>query len=127
MELTGYKTYKELDAWIKCRNLAKEVYHVTVSFPREELYGLTSQIRRSAVSIPSNIAEGYGRQFKKETIHFLHIARGSMYELETHLYIAFDLTFIREDRLNELMALIEEYRKLLSGLIKYFENNSNLK
>jgi four helix bundle protein len=98
MEATGYKTYKDLDAWIKTRCLTKEVYAVTMSFPKEELYGLTSQIRRSAVSIPSNIAEGYGRQYKKETIHFLHIARGSIYELETQLYVAFDLSFISENK-----------------------------
>jgi four helix bundle protein len=99
MELTGYKTYKELDAWIKCRQLVKEVYNVTMSFPKEELYGLTSQMRRCAVSIPSNIAEGYGRQYKKETIHFLHVARGSIYELETQLYVAFDLTYISQNKL----------------------------
>ena len=127
MESTVYKTYKELDVWIKSRILVKEIYATTMNFPKEELYGLTSQIRRSAVSIPSNIAEGYGRQYKKETIHFLHIARGSIYELETQLYVAFDLKFTPEQRFNELINLIEECRKLLSGLIKYFENNNNLK
>lgn len=127
MEVTGYKTYKELDVWIKFRILVKEIYAATMDFPKEELYGLTSQIRRSAVSVPSNIAEGYGRQYKKETIQFLHIARGSLYELETQLYIAFDLKFISENKLNELIVMIEECRKLLSGSIKYFENNTNLK
>ena len=122
-----YKTYKELDVWIKSRAIVKEVYATTMNFPKEKLYGLTSQIRRSAVSIPSNIAEEYGRQYKKETIHFLHIARGSVYEVETQLYVAFGLKFISEQKLNELMILIEECRKLLSGLIKYFESNINLK
>src|SRR5258708_29111896 len=119
MESAVYKTYKELDVWIKSRILVKEIYATTMSFPKEELYGLTSQIRRSAVSVPSNIAEGYGRQYKKETIHFLHIARGSIYELETQLYVAFDLKFIPEQRFNELIVLIEECRKLLIGLINY--------
>jgi len=125
--MTVYKTYKELDVWIKARTLVKEVYTATMNFPKEELYGLVSQIRRSAVSIPSNIVEGYGRQYKKETIQFLHIGRGSLYELETQLYIAFDLKFIPEIKFNELILMIEECRKLLSGLIKYFESNNNLK
>ena len=127
MGLTVYKTFKELDVWIKSRILVKKVYAATMNFQKEELYGLTSQIRRSAVSIPSNIAEGYGRQYKKETIHFLHFGRGSLYELETQLYIALDLKFIPEIKLNELIIMIEECRKPLNGLIKYFESNDNLK
>jgi four helix bundle protein len=127
MSAAGYKTYKDLDVWLKCRSLVKEVYQVTRRFPKEEVYGLTSQIRRCTISIPSNIAEGYGRQYKKETIHFLYVARGSMYELETQLYVSFDLAFVSEQKLNELIGLIEECRKLLSGLIKYFESNNSLK
>lgn len=127
METTRYKTYKELDVWIKSRILVKEVYTTTISFPKEEVYGLVSQIRRCAVSVPSNIAEGYGRQYKKETIQFFQIARGSLYELETQLYISFDLKYISETRLNEFVSMIEECRRLLSGLIKYFENNDKLK
>jgi four helix bundle protein len=127
MEVANYKTYKDLDVWIKARILVGHVYRITTSFPKEELYGLTSQIRRCAISIPSNIAEGYGRQYKKETLQFLHIARGSLYELETQLYISFDLKFISENELNGIVTMIEECRKLLSGLIRYFENNNNLK
>lgn len=123
--MSEYKTYKDLDAWIKARKLVKEIY--LIGFPKEEMYGLASQMRRSAVSIPSNIAEGYGRQYKKETIQFLHIARGSLYELETQIYIAFDLNYIKEEQLNLIITSIEENRKLLSGLIKYFENNMILK
>jgi len=122
-----YKTYKELDVWIKSRNLVKEVYLVTLTLPKEELYGLSSQIRRSAVSVPSNIAEGYGRQYKKETLQFLHIARGSLYELETQLYICSDLNYINEEQVSKIILLVVENRKLLSGLIKYFENNAILK
>lgn len=84
-------------------------------------------MRRSVVSIPSNIAEGYGRQHKRETVQFLHIARGSVYELETQMYISLDLQYINEDQLNSIITLIEESRKLLSGLIKYFENSTSLK
>jgi len=122
-----YKTYKELDVWKKARAFVKEVYIITRDFPNEEKYGLMSQMRRCAVSIPSNIAEGYGRQFKKETLQFLHISRGSLYELETQIYIAYDLSFIAEDKMNTLLTDLEECRRLLSGLINYFEKNLSLK
>jgi four helix bundle protein len=125
--MSDYKTYKELDVWMKSRALVKDIYLATKDFPKDELYGLVSQIRRCAVSIPSNIAEGYGRQYKKETIQFLHIARGSLYELETQLYIAADLHYLQESVLNPLLLQLEGCRKLLSGLIKYFETNTNLK
>ena len=122
-----YKTYKELDVWKKARAFVKEIYIITRDFPNEEKYGLMSQMRRCAVSIPSNIAEGYGRQFKKETVQFLHISRGSLYELETQMYIAYDLSFISEEKLNKLFADLEECRRLLSGLINYFEKDISLK
>lgn len=122
-----YKTYKDLEVWIKARVLTKQVYLLTTEFPKEEQYGLTSQMRRCVVSVPSNIAEGYGRQYKKETIQFFHIARGSLYELETQLYIATDLGYLGETLFNEVLKRLEECRKLLSGLINYFENNSTLK
>ncbi|MBL7732790.1 MAG: four helix bundle protein [Chitinophagaceae bacterium] len=122
-----YKTYQELDAWLKARELVKNIYLVTKNFPKEEIFGLAAQIRRCAVSVPSNIAEGYGRQYKKETIHFFYIARGSLYELETQIIIATDLLFIPQEVLNDVIRQIEHCRKLLSGLIKYFENNTQLK
>ena len=122
-----YKTYKELDVWKKARAFVKEIYIITRDFPNEEKYGLMSQMRRCAVSIPSNIAEGYDRQFKKETLQLLHISRGSLYELETQIYIAYDLSFISEEKLNKLLADLEECRRLLSGLINYFEKNLSLK
>jgi len=125
--MSEYKTYRELDVWIKARAFVKEIYLFTKEFPKEELYGLTSQMRRCAISIPSNIAEGYGRQYKKETLHFFHIARGSLYELETQLYIAYDLMYLSGPVFERLILQMEECRKLLGGLIKYFENNSNLK
>lgn len=75
--------YTELDVWKYSREMVKLVYKITKSFPNEELYGLTNQIRRSAVSVPSNIAEGVGRQSNKETIHFIYIAKGSLQEVET--------------------------------------------
>lgn len=78
--MTGYKN---LEVWKKSMQLVKEVYTITVVFPKQEAYGLTSQTRRAAVSVPANIAEGCGRLFKKDTRQFLHVARGSLYELET--------------------------------------------
>ena len=125
--MTQQKSYKELDVWIKARGLVKEIYIITSNFPKEEQYSLAIQLKRCAISIPSNIAEGCGRQYKKETLHFLHIARGSLYELETQLYLAFDLDYITNEKLDALLSKMEETRKLLSGFMNYFESNSILK
>jgi four helix bundle protein len=110
--------YKELDIWLQARELVKNVYVLTTSFPKDELYSLTSQIRRCAVSVPSNIAEGCGRQSAKETIHFLHIARGSLFELETQLILADDLNYLDSDR-TTILSEIERVKKLLNGFINY--------
>ena len=88
------KVYTELEVWKESRILVKDIYSITKSFPKEEIYGLSNQLRRCAVSIPSNIAEGCGRRTSADTIQFLHISRGSLYELETQLYIALDLNYI---------------------------------
>jgi four helix bundle protein len=122
--MTSLSSYNQLEVWKKARVLVCEVYRLTGRFPKEELYGLTSQLRRAAESIPSNIAEGCGRQYKKETIQFQFIARGSQYELETELYLAFDLGFISEDELTKILELLVECRKLLSGFIKYLETST---
>lgn len=90
------KNYIDLDVWKGARVLSKEVYLASSQFPSEEKFGLTSQIRRAVVSIPSNIAEGCGRNYPKDNIQFFYIARGSIYEVETQLYLAFDLDFISE-------------------------------
>lgn len=97
--------------------LVKELYRITQSFPKEELYGITSQIRRAAVSIPSNIAEGYGRGHEKELIQFLYIALGSASELETQLIICKDIGYVSETVFNELNDLNVEIIKMLSALI----------
>jgi four helix bundle protein len=81
------RNYQTLDVWKSAMELVKNAYLLTKNYPKEELYALSSQTKRASVSIPSNIAEGMGRQYKKDTIHFLHIARGSIYELETVLNI----------------------------------------
>lgn len=110
--------YSELEVWKEARILVNDVYSTTKGFPKEEIYGLTSQIRRSAISIPSNIAEGCGRQTAKETIHFLHIARGSIYELETQMILASDLNYIPSGT-NTVLEKIERVKKLLNGFINY--------
>ncbi|PSR54909.1 four helix bundle protein [Adhaeribacter arboris] len=114
------KSYTELEVWQKSRKLAGLIYRLTATFPKEEIFALTSQLRRSAVSIPSNIAEGCGRSSAKDSIQFFYIARGSLYELETQLFISFDLNYVDENTLNESLALVTECKKLLHGFIKYF-------
>jgi|AntAceMinimDraft_16_1070373.scaffolds.fasta_scaffold451022_1 four helix bundle protein len=111
------KTHKDLDAWRKSLDLVEMVYKVTKEFPKEELYGLTNQLRRAAVSIPSNIAEGAGRGSKKEFIQFLHIALGSLSEVETQLIIAKRLGYL--DNLDSIEEQIQTVRKLILGLIRY--------
>ena len=93
------KNYKELNVWQKSYKLCLHIYKVTKRFPRDEMYGLTSQIRRSAVSIPSNIAEGYGRKTTLEYVRFLYIAYGSVCELETQTMISGDLGYVGKERL----------------------------
>ena len=111
--------YTELEIWKKSRTLVSEIYQLTSSFPKEEIYGLTNQIRRAAVSVPSNIAEGNGRGTSKDSNHFNFIARGSIYELETQLFIAFDLGYISEDQLKSILDKISECKKILQGFINY--------
>lgn len=111
------KTYKELIVWQKSYKLSLLVYELTKSFPKEELYAIVSQIRRAVISIPSNIAEGYCRQSKKEYVQFLQIAFASGAELETQLLIARDLSYISTKRFDEVNSLLEEVMKMLNSLI----------
>lgn len=104
--------YKELIVWQKSVDLAVKIYEVTKDFPREELYGLTSQIRRSAVSIPSNIAEGAGRNSKKDFNNFLGISNGSSCELDTQLIIAQRINFINQSLQESLQQEINEIQKM---------------
>jgi len=112
------KTYRDLIVWQKAMALVTEIYKVTKSFPRREDYGLTSQIRRCAVSIPSNIAEGYGRHSRNEYVRFLQIALGSLYELQTQLEIAANLGYLKEDDFNRLYEMTREIERMLSSLIR---------
>ncbi|MEZ2339315.1 four helix bundle protein [Mucilaginibacter sp. RCC_168] len=103
---------KELKIWQKAIDLAVEVYKATASYPTDERFGLTSQIRRASVSISSNIAEGAGRNSKKEFCNFLGIANGSAYELQTQLVISNKLNLLPDDLLNDLLKQIEELQKM---------------
>jgi four helix bundle protein len=118
--------YRDLIAWRKATQLAVEIYRVTQKFPKDELYGLTSQMRRAAVSVASNIAEGKGRYSRKEFAQFLYRARGSLLELETQLFIARELQYLEpltfrrmEDRTNEL-------GRILNGLTKSVLDSRNV-
>jgi len=113
------RTHKDLDVWKKSIELVKCIYQTTSGFPKEEIYALTSQMRRCVVSIPSNIAEGATRQSNKEFIQFLFISLGSASELETQLIISKELNYIEESTYQNLNAKIEEVSKMLNGLIKY--------
>ncbi|HVO75925.1 MAG TPA: four helix bundle protein [Ignavibacteriaceae bacterium] len=113
--------YKELKVWQKERELVKFIYELTKNFPKEELYALTSQVRRAVVSVPSNIAEGAGHFSSKKFSRFLEIGYASTCELDTQVILSFDLGFIPEDELNNFNIYIEEIQKMLSGLIKSLE------
>lgn len=119
------KEYTELEVCIESRKLVNLIYENSKAFPKEEIFGLTNQMRRSAVSVPSNIAEGLGRKSANEAIHFLHLSRGSLYELETQCYLSFDQNYISEDNLDILLAQILSCKKLLNGFINYFKTLNN--
>jgi len=111
------RSYQDLAIWKKAMELVVQVYQLTRRFPREEMHGLTSQMRRAAVSIPTNIAEGWGRGSRKEYIQFLRIARGSLLELETLLAISRSLRYLSQEDMQTTLALVEEISRMLSGLI----------
>ena len=112
------KTHKDLDVWKRAIEMVTKIYTLTRSFPKEELYGLTNQIRRSAVSVPSNIAEGSGRNSSKEFLQFIFIATGSLSELETQIIIAHNLGYINDEQKQEIDTILTNIFKLLSGLTK---------
>lgn len=116
------KNYKELKVWQKSYQVGLEIYRITKGFPNEEKYGLTSQIRRAAVSVPSNIAEGYGRKTTPEYIQALYVAYGSNCELETQTLLSGDLGYIKNDEMKKIQMDIEEVERMLKALIKSLEN-----
>jgi four helix bundle protein len=110
--------YDELTVWQKAMDLVTEIYKVTSTFPNDERYGLTSQIRRAAVSIPSNIAEGHGRKSTGAYLNHLSIAHGSLMEVETQLQISARLDYLRAESLTNLISKTNEIGKMLNGLIR---------
>ncbi|AKI96518.1 four helix bundle protein [Kosmotoga pacifica] len=117
------KTYKELDAWQFSMFLAKKIYEITKSFPTYEQYGLSLQMQRAAVSVPSNIAEGSGRNHKKEFVQFLYHSRGSLLELETQVELSKMLDYLDEENYLEVSSLIKRTHRIINGLIFSLKNS----
>ena len=112
------KNYRDLKVWQKSYQLCLDIYKMTKRFPKEEKYGLTSQIRRAALSVPSNIAEGYGRKTTPDYIRSLYIAYGSNCELETQVLLSGDLGYMKAEEFNKLQASIGEVERMLKALIE---------
>ncbi len=113
----GYQNYKNLIVWQKGMLLAKQVYILTDLLPEKELYSLSNQMRRAAISIPSNIAEGHGRNSNAEYIHFLSIARGSVSELETQLLLCQSINYLTDEQIESALGICNELQKMLSKMI----------
>jgi four helix bundle protein len=118
-KMSDIKSYKDLLIWQKGIQIVVLTYKITKSFPKDEIYALTSQIKRASVSVPSNIAEGYGRNTDKSFSHFIDISRGSLFELETQMIIAKELDFVNDLELfNKLMFSIQEESKMINAFSK---------
>jgi four helix bundle protein len=115
--------YEDLLVWQKGMEIAKTTYILTKAFPEEERFGLVSQMRRAAISIPSNIAEGHGRQSKKEFKHFLKISKGSAAELDTQLRLCLSVSLIKQEEYKRLAVLIDETSRMLYSLIQKLSEN----
>lgn len=115
------RSFRDLIAWQKAVALCKGVYAISATFPDAERFGLTAQIRRAVVSIPSNIAEGYGRRRTKDYMRYLDVARASLYEVDTQLVLARELGFASDSDLEPLILLLNEAGRILSGLIASVE------
>jgi len=112
------KTHKDLDIWKMAIDLVTNIYTITRDFPKEELYGLTNQIRRAAISIPSNIAEGAGRKSNKEFLQFMYYATGSLSEVETQMVIAYNLHYISDKQKQQIELVLNSLFKMSYGLIQ---------
>jgi len=124
MENKKVESFKDLIVWQKGIELVNEIYKVTKHFPKEELYGLTSQTRRAAVSVPANIAEGWGRGTTKNYIQFLEISRGSLYELNTLIIISYNQEYISKETCDEIENRLNEIGRMLNALINKLENKN---
>lgn len=118
--------FKNLDVWKRSRALVKETYVLTSGFPDSEKFGLAIQMRRSAISVPSNIAEGCGRNTKKELAQFFNVANGSFCELETQFYLSIDLGYLEENRSEKHIREIAELRMMIDGFVKRNNKKSDI-
>ena len=119
------KSHRELDVWKKAMDMVVAVYGLTADFPAQERYGLASQMQRAAVSIPANIAEGYGRVHRGNYLHHLSIARGSLAELETHIALAVRLQFVEREKAANVWNMTQEVGKMLSTMIRTLQQKAN--
>jgi len=119
--MSSVKTHKDLDIWKRGIAFVEQIYNTTTSFPKEEIYGLTSQIRRASISYPSNIAEGAARFSKKEFVQFLYVSLGSLSEVETQLIIAEKLRYLKADK---LLEEVEALRRMTLSFIKYLKSKN---
>jgi four helix bundle protein len=122
--MSKFKDYKDLDIWRKSIALCDNVYKTTRDFPKEELFGLTNQLRRASISIPSNIAEGFGRKTQQQFIYFLQISLGSTFEIETQLIIAQKQEYVNKGQLQGLLQEVEDVKKLINGMIRHYKRNT---
>jgi len=120
------KTYKDLIAWKKSYQLCLNIYELTKTFPKSEIFCLSDQIKRSALSVPSNIAEGYSRHQTKEYIRFLYISYASLAELETQLMLAKDLSYIDSDRFKKALHMQNDVQRLMMGLIRSLKRMNSI-
>jgi len=120
--MSKIKDFKDLIAWQLARKLVKEIYSLSKVFPNEELYCLTNQMRKAAISVPSNIAEGFSRRGSKDYANFLSIALGSLLELETQVILSMDLEYIKQAECDSIMLRIVELKKVLYGLRKSIQS-----
>ena len=114
--MSAIQSYRDLDVWKLSMDLAAECYRITKAFPKDELFGMTSQIRRAASSVPANIAEGHGREHTKEFLQYLSIARGSLMELQTHMLLAYRVGLLPENALKEILRQSDTISKMISRL-----------
>lgn len=119
------RTHKDLEVWQQSMRMVTSVYELTKEFPKEEMYGLTNQIRRAAVSVPSNIAEGAARHSRKEFIQFLYIALGSTMEVDTQIIISKNLGYLDNEKRLKLCNRINDIGKMINGLIKYLKERNS--
>jgi four helix bundle protein len=123
--MSKVESYRYLEVWKQTKDFVADIYRTTKTFPKDEQFGLVNQLRRSAVSIPSNIAERCGRNHFKDSTQFFFLSRGSLYEIETQIIIATDLGYITELEQTDIINKIKSCKRLLNGFINYFQNRSD--